>query len=226
MNIKLAIAEDNPQTRNQFTERFEFYDGIELEIVAKDGRELLRSLAEIPMEKHPDIILMDIEMPGISGIETAAAVKEKYPYIEVIMSTVFKDEEKIFKSIQAGASGYLLSDSPTDKFIEAMEEVLDGGAPLSRTIARRVLSFIRDQEPEPVEKTDDREQGSSPEFGLSPRELEILEAIVDDQTEYAIAYDLEISEHTVRSHVKNIYKKLQVHSRTAVVKKAIENGLI
>ncbi|MBS1272115.1 MAG: Transcriptional regulatory protein DegU [Candidatus Marinimicrobia bacterium] len=222
MEIRLAIAEDNAQTRNQFVERFEFYDGIDLVHTAENGDDLLEYLSDSPMDEHPDIVLMDIEMPGKSGIETTALLKEKYPYIEVIMSTVFKDEEKIFKSIQAGASGYLLNDRPIDRFVEAMEEVLDGGVPLSRTIARKVLGYIRTQD-EANKKTPETQ---AKKFELSPRELEILQAIVDDETEYAIAYDLDISEHTVRSHVKNIYKKLQVHSRTAVVKMAIKNKLI
>jgi len=223
MLVQVAIAEDNAQTRNQFMERLQFHEGVELVYAAKNGDDLLKYLEHSPMENQPDIVFMDIEMPGKSGIETTAILKEQYPYIEVIMSTVFKDDEKIFESIQAGASGYLLNDSPIEQFIEAMEEVLDGGVPLSRTIARKVLNYIRVQDTETHPKSPGKNVGK---FGLSPREVEILRAIVNDETEYAIAYDRGISEHTVRSHVKNIYKKLQVHSRTAVVKKAIDNKLI
>ncbi len=223
MRIRLAIAEDNAQTRTQYVERFRFYDNVSLVYAAESGDDLLDFLHKTPMEEHPDIVLMDIEMPGTSGIATTVLLKEHYPYIDVIMSTVFKDEDKIFQSIQAGASGYLLNDSPIDQFVEAMEEVLDGGVPLSRTIARKVLTYIREQNKPGSGDTSD---GKSHKFGLSARELEILKAVVNDETEYAIAYDLGISEHTVRSHVKNIYRKLQVHSRTALVKKTLKNKLI
>ena len=166
----------------------------------------------------PEVILMDIEMPELSGIDTTAIVKYKYPSVEVMMLTVFEDDDNLFKAVKSGASGYLLKDASTDEIADAIKELIDGGVPLSKSIARKVLNFIRGHKPDKSSK----EQT----FNLTNREIEILNAIVKDDTEYAIAMNLGISEHTVRTHVKNIYKKLQVHSRGAVVKSAYENNLL
>ena len=216
MSIQIAIAEDNSLTRQQYKQRFEFFEEIEILFIAEDGKDLLNKLEQ--SKELPQVILMDIEMPGLSGIDTTAIVKDKYPSIEVMMLTVFKDEDNLFNAVKAGASGYLLKDTSTDEIAAAIKELLDGGVPLSKSIARKVLSFIRG------EKTG--KDSAAQTFNLTNREIEILHAIVNDDTEYAIAMDLGISEHTVRTHVKNIYKKLQVHSRGAVVKAAYENNLL
>jgi DNA-binding NarL/FixJ family response regulator len=216
MSIRIAIAEDNPLTRKQYKQRFEFFEDIEILFISGNGKELLKTLST--SGQSPQVILMDIEMPELSGIDTTAIVKDKYPLIEVMMLTVFEDEDNLFNAVKAGASGYLLKDTSTDGIAEAIRDLLEGGVPLSKSIARKVLNFIRG---------DKRDKSSNEEtFNLTNREIEILKAIVDDDTEYAIAMDLGISEHTVRTHVKNIYRKLQVHSRGAVVKAAYENNLL
>lgn len=215
--MKIAIAEDNPIIRKQYLERFEFFPQIEIMLLAENGKELLEKLIKLDAENLPEVILMDIEMPELNGIEATLKVKEKYPEIEIIMLTVFKDEENIFNAVKAGAMGYLLKDISTEELTSAIEELLAGGAPLSRSIARKVLHYLR---------TSSEQQSSSEDFNLTEREVEVLEAIVRDDTEYAISQDLKISQHTVRTHVKNIYKKLQVHSRGAVVKKTIEHNLL
>lgn len=213
--MKIAIAEDNPIIRKQYLERFEFFSEIEIVLLAENGKQLLDRLETLDV--LPEIILMDIEMPIMNGIEATAKVKELYPNVEIIMLTVFKDEDNIFNAVKAGAMGYLLKDISTEELTAAIEELLDGGAPLSKSIARKVLYYLR---------TDSKQEQSAEHFNLSEREVEILEAIVRDDTEYAISQNLKISQHTVRTHVKNIYKKLQVHSRGAVVKKTIEHNLI
>ena len=215
-NIKIAIAEDNPLTRKQYLQRFQFFEDIEILFVAADGKSLIKKLSEV--KTLPEVILMDIEMPEMSGIDTTAIVKDKYPTIEIMMLTVFKDEKNLFDAIKAGASGYLLKDTSTDEIENAIKDLLNGGVPLSKSIARKVLGFLREDK---VSKNKESKQ-----FNLTNREIEILQAIVRDDTEYAIAMDLGISQHTVRTHVKNIYKKLQVHSRGAVVKAAYENNLL
>lgn len=214
--IKIAIAEDNPLTRKQYLERFQFYKDIKIIFIAEDGNDLLKRLSETG--ELPEVILMDIDMPGMSGIDAAAIVKDKYPDTEIMMLTVFKDEKNLFNAIKAGASGYLLKDTSTDEIAEAIKDLMSGGVPLSKSIARKVLGFLRDDQ---TSKIKDEQR-----FNLTKREIEILQAIVLDDTEYAIAMDLGISQHTVRTHVKNIYKKLQVHSRGAVVKAAYENNLL
>jgi len=218
MNIRIAIAEDNSITRRQYEQRFSLHEQIEIVCMAENGEQLLKQLSKLSSKELPQIVLMDIEMPILSGIETTAKLKELYPDIEVMMLTVFKNEDKIFNSIRAGASGYLLKDSETETILSAIQNIYKGGVPLSKSISRKVLNFIRGDKPDKNSK----EQT----FNLTNREIEILKAIVDDDTEYAIAMDLEISEHTVRTHVKNIYRKLQVHSRGAVVKAAYENNLL
>ncbi|MEZ4748460.1 MAG: response regulator transcription factor [Calditrichia bacterium] len=225
MKIRIAIAEDNPTTRKQYLQRFDFYDHIEIVVIAENGKQLLNELKKISKRELPQIVLMDIEMPLLSGIETTAQLKTLYPEIEVMMLTVFRDDDKIFQSIQSGAAGYLLKDCSLDELIEAIEELRQGGVPLSKSIARKVLDYLRRNQDDAV-NADENPVVRVTRFNLTDREIEILQAIVRDETEYAIAENLSISEHTVRTHVKNIYKKLQVHSRGAVVKAAYEHNLL
>jgi DNA-binding NarL/FixJ family response regulator len=222
MKSIIAIAEDDPVTRKQYHQRFAFYEEIEIAAVAGNGKDLLDKLSKLTQEQFPSVILLDIEMPELSGIETASVISEYYPSVDIIMLTVFKDEEKIFQSVKAGASGYLLKDSSTSQIIEAINEVKSGGVPLSRSIARKVLQYMRQLSTEGMEAKSRKEN----RFDLSEREIEILTAIVNDKTEVEIAESFYLSRHTVRSHVKNIYKKLQVHSRGAVVKAAYQYNLI
>ena len=214
--IKIAIAEDNPLTRKQYLQRFQFYKEIQILFVSVDGNKLLKKLSEL--NELPEVILMDIDMPGLSGIDATAIVKDKYPSVEIMMLTVFKDEKNLFNAIKAGASGYLLKDATTDEIVNAIIDLINGGVPLSKSIARKVLEFFRINDTSQI--TGDQN------INLTTREIEILQAIVRDDTEFAIAYDLGISRHTVRTHVKNIYKKLHVHSRGSVVKAAYEKNLI
>lgn len=220
MKISIAIVEDDEKTRKWLLQRFHFFEEINILFTAKTGEDLLKQLSEMAESDYPQIILMDIELPGMSGIDATAMVKEYYPGIEVIMQTVFEDEQKIFKSIQAGASGYLLKDVHIDEYISAIKELIDGGAPLSSCVARKVLDFVR----EPEHRKRNKLQGES--FSLTAREMEILHFIVEDLTEHHIADELYISPHTVRTHIKNIYKKLHVHSRASAVRIALENNLI
>lgn len=217
MNITVGIVEDDPMTLHQYDQRFSLYDDIEITMKAPNGKECLQKLALIDEKLFPRVILMDIEMPIMDGIEATMQVKETWPDVEIMMVTVFKDEEKIFESIRAGASGYLLKDSETGFFVQSIRDLVSGGVPLSGSIARKVLDYMR---------FNDKLPGSRETFNLSDRELEILREIVKDLSIEAISDQLFVSPHTIRTHIKNIYKKLQVHSRAALIHKAHQNRLI
>ena len=162
----------------------------------------------------PDIILMDIGLPGMDGIEGMKRVKILAPSVQVIILTVFDDYEKIFRAICAGASGYLLKSASAEKIIESLEEILEGGAPMSAQIARKVLTMFP--------------QGREPQsnYALTPREREILKLVVDGFIKKEMASQTGLSYHTIDKHVRNIYEKLNVHTRTGAVSKALKEGLL
>ena len=218
MSIRIAIVEDVHQIRRNLITRFSFFDDIEVVFDAPNGIECLESLKHIRKEELPDILLMDIEMPGLNGIETTAKVKKDYPGIDIMMQTVFEDRDNLFRSIQAGASGYLLKDDPIEKYVDALRDMKDGGAPVSPAMAQKLLDHMRHQAGE--------HKSGEEDFDLTSRELDILQCVVDDLTEAQIADQLYISPHTVRTHIKNVYKKLHVHSRASVVRVALTKGLI
>ena len=165
----------------------------------------------------PDVVLMDIDMPGRSGIDAATIVKALRPETQVLMLTVFEDEEKVFQAIRNGASGYLLKRTPPTEIISAIQDVHSGGSPMTSTIARRVLQFFQQQPP----------SGSSrPDYDLSPRELEILKSMVKGYSYKLIAEEHFISVDTVRSHIRHIYEKLQVNSKTEAVLKALREKIV
>ena len=220
MPIPVALVEDNATLRQRFTERLGFFPDVEVTLVVGSGEDLLARIGRLPDERRPHVVLMDIELPQMSGIDATALLKQEYPDIEVVMLTVFEQEDKIFRSIQAGAVGYVLKDASADRIVAAILELELGGAPMSAPVARKLLRHVHEQSPIPPPP------GGDPPFQLTPRELEILEHIVRDETEEEMADLLHISPHTVRSHVKNIYKKLHVHSRAAAVRVALQNRLL
>lgn len=173
-------------------------------------------VVEDVQEAKPDVVLMDIDMPKVNGIEGLKLIRQHAPGIPIIMQTVFENDEKIFQSIRAGAHGYFLKKTPSQKLIEGIREVLEGGAPMTPVVARKVLEMYHElstaskQEP----------------FRLSERELEILSMLVKGMSYKMIAAEAHISWHTVNGHFKKIYEKLHVHSATEAVKKAIDNRLV
>jgi len=182
--------------------------------IAENGAELLDFARH---HKNLDVVLMDIQMPVMDGIEATRKVKERYPQIKVIMSTVFDDDENLFKAILSGASGYLLKDESPEMIHRSIEMVMQGGAPMSAGIASKVLNLVRTQ---PI-AFDDQE-----DFGLTPRELEILNHLSKGLSYEQIAGNLFISSGTVRKHIENIYRKLQVHNKVEALRIATQNRLI
>lgn len=174
----------------------------------EDAFEALKSNAQ------PHVILLDIGLPGLSGIEGLPKIKAKYPAINVIIQTVFEDNEKIFQAICAGASGYLLKRTLPDKIITGIKETMEGGAPINAQIAKKVLTMFGNFV---VPHSD---------YNLTPREKEILSMIVNGATGKAISNNLNLSFFTVGTHIKNIYTKLQVNTRSAAVAKTLKEKLI
>ena len=219
--IRVALAEDHPVLRDRLVQQLAYFDEVDLVLVADSGDALLADLTvrERSGGPFPQVVLMDIEMPGTDGIGTTAAVRAAWPGLEVLMLTVFEAEDKIFAAIQAGASGYLLKDAGAEAIVRAVQDVAAGGAPTSPLVARKLLGYVREHE----RPADPR---AEPAVRLTPREAEVLERLVEDTPEVAIAEALGISPHTVRSHVKNLYAKLEVHSRAQAVRVALRQGLV
>ena len=216
MKRKLAIVDDNSFLINAVKEKLSFFDDIAVRFTASDGSDLLAKLED---NHNLDLILMDIEMPVLNGIETTAVVKQKYPHIKIIMLTVFDNDENIFNAIKAGADGYLLKDVNPDDLYNGIEETLSGGAAMNPSIALKTLKLLRN--PIAVTNSADKEQ-----ISLSAREIEVLEQLSTGLSYTAIADNLILSPSTVRKHIENIYKKLQVHSKIEAVQKARNHNLI
>lgn len=221
--IRLALAEDHPALRDRLVRQLAFFDAVDLVLVAESGDELLAAL-DVRMRSGaplPEVVLMDIEMPGTDGIGTTAVLRQRWPAVEVLMLTVFEEEARIFAAVQAGASGYLLKDAGAEAIVRAVGEVAGGGAPTSPLVARKLLRYVHEREREGT-----RAAAETAALGLTAREREVLDFLVEDVPEPRIAEALGVSPHTVRSHVKNLYGKLQVHSRAQAVRAAIERGLV
>lgn len=204
--IRVAIVEDNQTLRNSLTNLLNYTEG--MQCVASLGN-LMNVVSELG-KSRPDIVLMDIGLPNISGIEGVRTVMNNFPAIQVLMFTVFEDEEKIFDAIRAGASGYLLKKTPPDEIIESIQQLYNGGAPMSPSIARKVIHAFQEA---PAELED---------FQLTPREKEILYSLVDGLSYKKIAEKYFISISTIRTHISNIYQKLHVNTKSQAVAKVLK----
>lgn len=168
------------------------------------------------MDTNPDVVLMDIDMPHVNGIEGVLKIRSQYPDLKILMQTVFEDDSKVFGAICAGADGYILKQTNPSKLLDAIKEVAEGGAPMTPTIARKVLQLFSKQH-QVTRKQD---------FELTKRELEILEYLVKGYSYKMIAEACHISYPTVNTHVTNIYAKLKVESVGGAVSLAIKEGLV
>lgn len=211
MKIGVCIFEDSKNFRDGLADLIRLSPQFELLGAFPDCSEMIGKLSAL----RPDVVLMDIRMPGMTGIEAVQLIKSKFPITKVIMQTVYEDDERVTAAICAGASGYLLKNSPPQKFIEAVEDAFHGGAPMTGSIAAKVLQLF--QTKFDAVKTD---------TGLSPREKEVLQKLVQGKSYKLIAADLGISYVTVRFHMKNIYEKLHVNSMTEAVAKAIQEKIV
>lgn len=218
MNFRIALAEDNAVNRNTFMQKLKVTDCLQLVFSASDGNECLEQLKGLPHQSLPQVIFMDLEMPGMDGIEAIHIAKSLYPQIHFIVLTVFDDDEKIFEAIKAGASGYLLKHEPAVILQEAVINVMEsGGAPMSPAIARKTLKLLSKTEV-PAETV----SGSLP-VSITQREQEILQHMVNGWDAKRIAAASYISVLTVRKHIANIYDKLHVNSKAQVISLAHKN---
>lgn len=216
--IKVAVAEDNPLLAKSIIEKLGFFeDELKLKFLGINGKDLLKKLE---IDSNIDVILMDIQMPEMNGIEATEIITERYPQIKVIMLTVLDDETHIFQAIQAGANGYILKDEPPHILIEGIKEILNGGAPMSSGIALKALKLLRSPLETSPMKLDENQEA------LSKRETEVLTQLSKGFDYKQIAENLFISPSTVRKHIENIYQKLQVHNKIEAIQKANKQRLI
>jgi len=208
--INIWLVEDNQTYRGAIARTLDHAPGLRCTGAFGSCEDALRQLRD---DHPPEVILLDIGLPGLSGLEGIPQFKALSPATHVIILTVFEDTDKIFRAICAGASGYLLKTSPAEKIAQAIREVLGGGAPMTPQIARSVLNLFA------------RLAGPPPEQDLSQRERETLEFLVQGLTTKEIADRLALSIHTVDTHLRNIYRKLHVHSRAGAVARALQAKL-
>ena len=213
---KLVIVDDNIFLQKAILEKLAFFEDINCKFTANDGKDLLQKLEK---NRNIDLILMDIEMPEMNGIEATFQVKSKYPHIKIIMLTVFDNDENIFNAIKAGADGYLLKDVNPKELYDGIIETLNGGAAMNPSIAFKTLKLLRN----PI---DFETRAGQEDIKLTPREIDVLEQLSKGLTYTVIADNLILSPSTIRRHIENIYTKLQVHSKLEAVQKAKNNNLI
>ncbi len=217
MQYHVHITEDLPRLAKMLRENLELSPDFLVTGHAEDGQVLLEQLAQA--QSLPHIVLMDIKMPRLNGIETTAQLKAIHPQIKIVMTTVFDDETHIFDAILAGADGYLLKDERPEILHRSLVEVMNGGAPMSPAIARKALALLRRPLATPTPSLGDT-------VDLSERETEILDQLSRGLRYRQVAKNLHISEGTVRKHIENIYRKLQVHNKISAVDKGKKLGLI
>jgi len=211
MTVNVGIIEDDPSIRESVASLINSAAGFSCGEIFESVESAIENISRPP----PDVLLMDINLGGMSGIEGVRRLKSIFPKMNILMLTVFEENDKIFQSLCAGASGYLLKRTPPAKILDAISEVLQGGAPMTASVARKVLSLFTSIAPPTI-----------PDLHLTARESEILQHLVSGSSYKKISRDLFISFDTVNSHIKNIYEKLQVHSKTEAVAKALKHRLV
>ncbi len=214
MAIRVCIFEDNPGMNRALSQLVENDPGLELAGSYDDARDALRHVTTC----NPDVVLMDIDMPEVNGIEAVKTLRKHFPKLRILMQTVFEDDDKVFESLVSGASGYILKNMPADLMVESIHEANNGGAPMSPSIASRVLHLFQHYARKP--------EAGGEDYNLSKRELDVLRCMVDGKPYKVICDELSISYSTVRSHVQRIYEKLHVSSNTEAVSKAVRQKLV
>lgn len=208
--IKIAIVEDVREIREGLARLINTTPGHRCTGVYASMEE---ALEKIP-NNLPDLVLSDIGLPGIDGISGITILKERYPELLILMLTVYDDNERIFDALCAGACGYLLKKTPWEKVVEALKEAVEGGSPMSPEVARRVINLFREIKP-PKEAS----------YELTPHEVRLLRMLVEGHSYKTAAAELHVSINTIKFHLRHIYDKLQVHTKSEAVAKALRHGL-
>ena len=208
--IKVAIVEDQREIREGLGQLINATPGYRCTGIYASMEE---ALEKIP-HNLPDLVLSDIGLPGMDGINGIRILKERYPQLLILMLTVYEDNERIFDAICAGACGYLLKKTPWPKLVEALKEAVDGGSPMSPEVARRVITLFRQIKP-PKES----------QYELTPHETRLLRMLVEGHSYKTAAAELNVSVNTIKFHLRHIYDKLQVHTKSEAVAKALRHGL-
>lgn len=212
----VAIVDDKKSLRNALQERFSAFENYTVLFTAENGKDFLQKMMEARKVIEPDVVLMDIDMPIMNGIDAVAQGKERYPNSKYLMLTIFDEDDKIFSAIKAGADGYLLKDEPIEKIKEAIINLLnDEGAPMSPSIARRALNLLMNSK---LDTNTKDEKFKADSYNLSDREKEVLTFLVDGLEYKEIGVKMNVSPNTVRNHISNIYKKLHVTSKTQAIR--------
>lgn len=210
-DIKVAIIEDRREIREGLGVMISFTDGFECVGSYRSVEDALRQIGS----NLPDVVLSDIGLPGMDGIEGVKILKDRYPSLTILMLSVYDDNERIFDALCAGATGYLLKKTPPAKLMESLKDAMNGGSPMSPEIARKVVAIFRDfRPPEHVD------------YDLTPHEVRLLKLLVEGHSYKTAATELNVSVNTVSFHLKSIYEKLQVHSKSEAVAKALQHRLI
>jgi DNA-binding NarL/FixJ family response regulator len=210
MATRILVFDDNRGRQEALQLLIESSDGLQFVGARENCNQVEADISDL----QPDVVLMDIDMPGTNGIEGLKRIRKQAPQVFIIMQTVFEDEEKIFTAIHAGAHGYFLKNTKPDKLIEGIHDVLEGGAPMTSSVARKVLKMF-------AQESSNRNKNP---FDLTEREIEILSMLGKGLSYKMIADASGISFHTVNSHLKKIYEKLHVHSATEAVSKAFSTS--
>jgi DNA-binding NarL/FixJ family response regulator len=210
--ITIVVFDDNKPRRELLQLLINSTDGMECKGAFEDCRDVLKHLVSIV----PDVVLMDIDMPHVNGIEGLKIIRKQFPQMKVLMQTVFEDEEKIFDAICAGADGYILKKTAPDKLLDAIRDVHAGGAPMTPIVARQVLQLVNNK----------HNKARKNSFELTTREQEILKLLVQGLSYKMIAVQCNISYPTVNSHISHIYEKLHVSSAVEAVTKAMNEGIV
>jgi DNA-binding NarL/FixJ family response regulator len=207
LNIRIAIFDDNDALRNSLYQLLHHTPGFEVVAMFNNCLQVVQKIEE----NLPRVVLMDIDMPQLSGIDAVKEIKKIFPAVDIIMFTVFEDEEKIFEALKAGATGYLLKKTQPVKIIEAIQEVTAGGAPMTASIARKVMLFFNQHAAQQKNKNI-----------LTAREQDVLKGLIEGFSYKMIAAHLNISVETVRTYIKRIYDKMHVNSMTEAVARALK----